>query len=68
MTNHAGTSTPAESTTIADLAADADIVRQLLDLRRPAVSLPEQDRVVLPDSVIPDRALALVADLDAYGD
>jgi hypothetical protein len=68
VTNHAGTPTPAQSTTIADLAADADIVRQLLDLRRPSVSLPEQARVVVSDSVIPDRALAVVADLDAYGD
>ena len=68
MTNHAGGSSEVESTTIADLAADADIVRRLLDVRRAVVSLPEQHRIVIPDGVIPEDALALVAGLDAYGD
>jgi hypothetical protein len=67
VTNHAGSSSEVESTTIADLAADADIVRRLLDVRRAVVSLPEQHRIVIPDG-IPDDALALVAGLDAYGD
>ena len=68
MTNHAGKSSEVESTSIADLAADADIVRRLLDVRRSVVSLPEQHRIVIPDEVIPDDALALVAGLDPYGD
>jgi hypothetical protein len=68
VTNHARQPTEVESTSIADLAADADIVRRLLDLRRPVVSLPEQHRIVLSEGVIPDDALALVAGLDAYGD
>lgn len=68
MTNRADRSSEVESTSIADLAADADVVRRLLDVRPAAVSLPDQHRIVLPDSDIPDDALALVAGLDAYGD
>ena len=68
MTNHTGKATEVESTSIAALAADADIVRRLLDVRPAVVSLPEQQRIVIPDGVIPDDALALVAGLDAYGD
>ena len=68
MTNHAGKTTEVESTSIAALAADADIVRRLLDVRPAVVALPEQQRIVVPDGVIPDDALALVAGLDAYGD
>ena len=68
MINHAGNTTEVESTSIAALAADADIVRRLLDVRPAVVSLPEQQRIVIPDGVIPDDALALVAGLDAYGD
>jgi alpha-D-ribose 1-methylphosphonate 5-triphosphate synthase subunit PhnL len=68
VTNHAGRTTEVESTSIAALAADADIVRRLLDVRPAVVSLPEQQRIVIPDGVIPDDALALVAELDAYGD
>jgi hypothetical protein len=68
VTNRAGKSSEAGSPSIADLAADAEIVRRLLDLRPTVVSLPEQHRIVLSDGVIPDDALALVAGLDAYGD
>jgi hypothetical protein len=76
VTNHTGKATEVESTSIAALAADADIVRRLLDVRPAVVSLPEQQRLVIPDGmpdsipdgVIPDDALALVAGLDAYGD
>jgi hypothetical protein len=68
VTNHAGKSTEVESTSIAALAADAAIVRSLLDVRPAVVALPEQQRIVIPDGVIPDDALALVAGLDAYGD
>jgi hypothetical protein len=68
VTNLAGKPAERESTSIADLAADAAVVRRLLDVRRPPVSLPATHRIVVPDGVIPDRALALVVDLDAYGD
>jgi hypothetical protein len=71
VTNHAGKTTEVESTSIAALAADADIVRRLLDVRPAVVSLPEQHLVIpdgMPEGVIPDDALALVAGLDAYGD
>jgi hypothetical protein len=68
VTNRAGRPAEVESASIADLAADADIVRRLLDVRRSVVSLPEQHRILLPDGVIPDDALAQVAGLDAYGD
>jgi hypothetical protein len=68
VTNHAGSSSEVESTTIADLAADADIVRRLLDVRPAVVALPEQQHIDIPGDVIPDDALALVAGLDAYGD
>ena len=66
MTNHADKTTEVESTSIAALAADADIVRRLLDVRPAVVALPEQQRIDIP--VVPDDALALVAGLDAYGD
>jgi hypothetical protein len=72
VTNHTAKATEVESTSIAALAADADIVRRLLDVRPAVVSLPEQQRLVIPDGipdgVIPDDALALVAGLDSYGD
>ena len=68
MTNHADKTTEVESTSIAALAADADIVRRLLDVRPAVVALPEHQRIDMPDDVIPDDALALVAGLDAYGD
>lgn len=68
MTNPADQPSEVESTSIADLAADAAIVRRLLDIRGATVSLPRQHSAVSPDSVIPDGALALVAGLDAYGD
>jgi len=68
VTNHADQPSQVEARSFADLAADAEVVRRLLDLRDPAVSLPAQHRIVLPDSPIPDGALALVAGLDVYGD
>ena len=68
MTKHADKTTEVESTSIAALAADADIVRRLLDVRPAVVALPEQQHIDIPGDVIPDDALALVAGLDAYGD
>ena len=52
----------------ADLIADAADVQRLLDLRGHPIELPGHRAHVQPDSVITDRALAVVADLDAYGD
>jgi hypothetical protein len=53
---------------IADLAADAADVQRVLDLGGPRVQLPAPRVVVVPAADIPDRALALVAGLDSYGD
>ena len=64
MTNHA----EAAPYSIADLAADAADVARVLDLGGTTVEVPGPRTVVAPNSVIPDRALALVADLDSYGD
>ena len=68
MTNHAEQPSEIDARSFADLAADAEIVRRLLDLREATVSLPAQHRIVLRDSAIPDGALSLVAGLDVYGD
>lgn len=68
MTNHAGIPAASEARSIADLAADAAYVRRVLDLRDTPVELPVQRAIVLPDPVIPDRARAIVAGLDSYGD
>ena len=68
MTNHAGLPSAAEPYSIADLAADAAVVRRVLDLADQPVELPEQRAIVVPDGAIPDRAFALVAGLDSYGD
>jgi hypothetical protein len=67
VTNHADSETR-PSYSIADLAADAADVRRVLHLADPSVKLPDRHVVVMPDGVIPDRALALVAGLDSYGD
>jgi chaperone required for assembly of F1-ATPase len=56
------------SYSIADLAADAADVQRVLHLDGLTVKLPDRHIVVVPNGVIPDRALALVAGLDSYGD
>jgi hypothetical protein len=66
VSNQAGSEPAGYS--IADLAADAADVRRALHLDEATVTLPEQHTIVLPDGVIPERALALVAGLDSYGD
>jgi hypothetical protein len=68
VTNDAGVPRETERYSMADLAADAADVRRLLDLRSRIVELPAQRRVVVLTGDIPDRALALVAGLDSYGD
>ena len=68
MTNHADQPSEVEARSFADLAADAEVVRRLLDLREATISLPAQDRIELADSAIPESALAQVAGLDVYGD
>jgi hypothetical protein len=68
VTNHAGIPSATEPRSIADLAADAAYVRRVLDLRDAPIELPVQRAIVIPDPVIPDRALAIVAGLDSYGD
>jgi hypothetical protein len=57
-----------ESGPFADLIADAADVQRALDLRVHPIELPGHRDHVHPDGAIPDRALAVVADLDAYGD
>jgi hypothetical protein len=53
---------------IADLAADAADVQRVLHLGEATGALPDQRTIELPDGVITERALALVAGLDSYGD
>jgi hypothetical protein len=66
VTNHADSEATAYS--IADLAADAADVARVLDLGARTVQLRGPRTVVVRNGVIPDRALALVAGLDSYGD
>jgi hypothetical protein len=68
VTNRAGLSSAAEPGPFADLIADAADVQRVLHLAGATVKLPDQRVLVLPDAVIPDRALAVVAGLDTYGD
>jgi hypothetical protein len=68
VTNHAGVPSGAEPYSIADLAADASVVRRVLDLGGRPVVLPDQRTIAIRDDVISERALALVAGLDSYGD
>jgi hypothetical protein len=67
VTNHADPS-ESEPLTIADLAADAADVQDLLHLGGVTLRLPDHGTHVRPDGAIPESALALVAGLDAYGD
>jgi hypothetical protein len=66
VTNHCDLTS--EPSPFADLIADAATVRRVLHLGDTAVVLPDQRSIVIPDAVIPDRALAVVAGLDSYGD
>jgi hypothetical protein len=66
VTNHADSE--AKPYSIADLAADAADLQRVLHLDGRTVELPGPRSVVVPDSVIPAGALALVAGLDSYGD
>jgi hypothetical protein len=68
VTNHADQPSEIDARSFADLAADAEVVRRLLHLPDKSVALTAQHTIVLRDEVIPDRALALVAGLDIYGD
>ncbi len=68
MTNDVGSDPVVEPGPFADLIADAADVQRLLDLTRQPIELPGHRSHIHPDGVIPDRALAVVADLDAYGD
>jgi hypothetical protein len=68
VTNDAGQAAETERYSIADLAADAADVGRVLHLGERTVELPAQGRAVALNGVIPDRALALVAGLDIYGD
>jgi hypothetical protein len=68
VTNHADQPSAVDPRSFADLAADAEVVRRLLHLPDKSVTLTARHTIVLRDEVIPDRALALVAGLDVYGD
>ena len=68
MTNHADQPSEVEARSFADLAADAEVVRRLLHLPDKSVALAAKHSIVLHGNVIPDRALALVAGLDVFGD
>lgn len=52
-----------EATSLAELAADGVAVQALLDLSVRSLPVPVQRTVTIPDG-----ALAVVADLDSYGD
>jgi hypothetical protein len=58
----------AEPGPFADLIADAADVQRVLHMGGTTVKLPDQRVLVLREAVIPDRALAVVAGLDTYGD
>jgi hypothetical protein len=68
VTNHADQPAEVDARSFADLAADAEVVRRLLHLPDKSIALTAHHTITLRDEVIPDRALALVAGLDVYGD
>lgn len=68
MTNDPAQPRETERYSIASLVADAADVRRVLHLDERRIQLPAQTRSPVLTGDIPDRALALVAGLDSYGD
>ena len=62
-TGHQQVPSEVEPDSISDLVADGEAVRALLDESRTTPEVPEQRALA-----IPDRAVAVVAGLDRYGD
>jgi hypothetical protein len=68
MERHKDLPSELEATSLDELVADGAVVRHLLGTPRRAVVPRPRGGFPMPDSAIPDSAVAVVSGLDTYGD